>query len=86
MSPRNCNHTNDEDDDDGNGNPIGSGHGQGTNTNKAVEPVWPDHCSEDGDNATEHDDTRALKWLPMCSRFELATKLVSHPSRIYPIW
>ena len=72
----------DEDDDDGNGNSTGGGQDKRANTGKGKEPVRPDQRGEDDDNPSEDDDTRALEWLPMCSRNELATELVSHLSGI----
>jgi len=46
---------------------------------KCKEPDWPDQGSEDNDNQSEDDDTRALKWLTMCSTQELATEHVRPP-------
>jgi len=42
--------------------------------NKAVRQ---DQRGKDDDNLSEDDDTTALEWLPICSRKELATELVS---------
>ena len=82
MALQNCDLSDDEDDDDGNGNSKGGGQDKGPNTGKGKEPVWPDQRGKDDDNLSEDDDTRALEWLPMCSREELATELVSHLSGI----
>jgi hypothetical protein len=77
----NCGLSNDDDDDD-NGNSMGGGQDKIGNTGKGKEPVRPDQCGEDDNNPSEDDDTRALGWLPMCSRKELETELVSHLSGI----
>jgi len=81
MALRNCD-LSDDDDDDGNGNSTGGGQDNRANAGKGKGPVRPDQRGEDDDNPSEDDDTRALEWLPMCSRKELATELVSHLSRI----
>jgi len=72
----------DDDDDDSNGNSTGGGQDKRANTGKGQQPVWPDQLGEDDDNPSKDDDTRALEWLPMCYRKELATELVSHLSGI----
>jgi hypothetical protein len=84
MALRNCDLSDDED-DDGNGNSMGGWQDQRANTGKGKGPVQPDQRGEDDDNLSEDDDTRALQWLPMCSRKELATELASHPSGIWPM-
>jgi len=81
MALRNCD-LSDDDDDDGNGNSTGGGQDKTANTGKGKGPVRPDQRGEDDDNLSEDNDTRALEWLPMCSRKELATELVSHLSGI----
>jgi hypothetical protein len=81
MALRNCD-LSDDHDGDGNGNSTGGGQDKRANTDKRKGPVRPDQRSEDDDNPSEDDDTRALEWLPMCSRKELATELVSHVSGI----
>jgi hypothetical protein len=77
---RNCDLA--DDDDDGNVNSTGGGQTKRANTGKGKEPVRPDQRGEDDDNPSEDDDPRALEWLRMCTRNELATELVSHLSRI----
>jgi len=82
MALRNCDLSDDKDDDDGNGNSKGGGQDKGANTGHGTEPVQPDQRGEDDDCPSEDDDTRAIEWLPMCSRKVLATELVSPLSRI----
>ena len=82
MAHRNCDLSDDEDDDDGNGNLEGGGQDKGANTSNGKEPVQPDQRGDDDDNPSKNADTGALEWLPMCSRKELATELVSHLSGI----
>jgi len=82
MALRNCDLSDDEDDDNGNGNSKGGGQDEGANTGKGKEPVQPDQRGEDDYNPSEDDDTRALELLPMCSRKELVTELVSPLSGI----
>jgi hypothetical protein len=81
MALQNCD-LSDDDDDDGSGNSTGGGQDQRANTGKGKGPVQPDQRGEDDDNPSEDDDTRALEWLPMCSRKELATEPVSYLSGI----
>jgi len=82
MTLRNCNLPDDEDGENGNGNSTGSGEDNGANTGEGNEPTQPDQRGEDNKSPSEDNDTRALEWLPMCSRKELTTELVSHQSRI----
>jgi hypothetical protein len=82
MVLRNRNLSDDEDDDDGNGNSKGGGQDEEANTSKGKEPVRRDQRGEDDDDPSKDNDTRALEWLPMCSRKELATELVSPLSGI----
>ena len=77
IALRNRDLSDDEDDDDGNGNSKGGGQDEEANTGKGKEPVRRDQRGQDDDNPSEDDDPRALEWLPMCSRKELATELVS---------
>jgi len=82
MALWNCDLSNDEDHDNGNGNVKGGGQDKGANTGEREEPVRPDQRWEEDDNLSEDNDTRALKWMPMGSRKEFATSLISPPSGI----
>jgi hypothetical protein len=82
MALRNRDLSNNEDDDDCNGNSKGGGQDEEANTSKGKEPVRQDQRGEDDDNPSEDYATRAPEWLPMCSRKELATELVSPLSGI----
>jgi len=85
MALRNCNVSDDQDDDDGSANSRCGGQFKGAITGEGKEPVEPDQGGEDDDNHSEDDETRALEWLPMCSRKESAMELVSPLSGIQPM-
>ena len=84
MALQNCDLSNDTN-DDGNGNSTGGGQDKRANTGKGKDPGWPDQRGEHDDNPSEDNNTRALKWLPMCSQNKLGMELVSHLSGIYPM-
>jgi len=62
----NHNLSDDEDDDGSTVNSKGNEQNKGANTGKGKEPVRLDQRGEDNDNPSKDNDTRALKWLPMC--------------------
>jgi hypothetical protein len=82
MALWNCNLSEDEHDANGIGNSTGSGQDIGATTSKAKEPIRPDQHGKDDNIPSEDDNTRAFKWLPICSQQELAMELVSYLSGI----
>jgi hypothetical protein len=82
MVFQNCDLCDDEGVEDSNGHSTGSGQGNGANNSRGKEPVRPDQFWVGDDNPFEDDDTKALEWLPMCSRTEFARELVSTLSGI----
>jgi len=82
MMLRKCDLSSDEDDEDGIGNLNGGGQDKGDITGNGKEPVRPDQRGEDDSSTSKDDDNRDLEWLPMRSRKELATELVSPLSGI----
>ena len=81
MALRNCD-LSDDDNNNGNCNSMGGGEDKSAYTGQGKESGRPDQRGEDDDNPSKDDDTRALKWLPMCSRKEMATEHVSYLSGI----
>jgi hypothetical protein len=78
----NCNRSEDEHVANPIGNSTGCGQDMEATTSKGREPIRPDQHGEDDDIPSEDDNTRALKWLPIWCKQELAMELVSHLSGI----
>ena len=76
MVLRNGNLSDDEADHDRKRNSKVSWEVISSNSRKGKEPVGPDQCGKEDNNPSEDDDTRALEWLPMCSRKDLVMELL----------